>query len=400
MRSRGVSSARFGAVFAAFALVFSTVATPAAAGACATGGVTSLGRGWIKISAPAWPTPVLPRDVAFAAAPFAVDPNDADRLLFSNGHALMLSKDGGCTWTQLLTVDPSPTYPRNNGALDRIMTARLHGDHIYLQVMHQYQSASILYSHDLGQTFQVATVGLPPPAGWGSSVESLVVDPSDPLRVYFGIDRNVAPIAVGTVRPGVDLDSVFLSTDGGVTWLERTLPTSRATSALETHSPQLHLDARDPNVLWEFSQVTPTFRSPDGGGTWTEVGPATPEGIDGTSRISTAPNGPFSSVLAVPHGLGVDYILRSDDDGRSFYKLPTPGDPSNALFAGSKDKVIVHTYNGNSFLWRLDSRANRWVDITPPGIDSMWGQRISRLGTKTAVFTYEPNNIYRYVGRL
>jgi hypothetical protein len=386
---------------AAIALVM-TIVLPAAAAPELCAGTTSLGGGWVRISAPAWPTPVVPR----ANLPltnvtrFAVDPTNADRILYTNGHALMLSKDGGCSWTAIFKLDPTSEFPYINGA-DKIIGMYIQGDTIYGHVTYaQHGTGSwVFYSHDLGASFQTATVGLPPAPGLMTWNRSLAVAPSDPQTLYFAVERNAGTGVMGA-SVSVNLDSVFASTDGGATWIERSLPTGRLTSLLEPISAQIHVDARDPDVVYAFHQDFATYRSTDGANNWAKLTTATPNGVRGNPELTTISSGTFTAILALPTGDGDNFILRSDDDGQSFYKIPTPGDASGVLFAGSASKVVVTTYEHRSSLWRIDTRSNRWVDISPPGSDSIFGEAAARAGTKTVVYAYNPFEIYRYSGRL
>jgi hypothetical protein len=165
-------------------------------------------------------------------------------------------------------------------------------------------------------------------------------------------------------------------------------------------SAQIAVDAGDPNTLWSHAQDLPTYRSTDGGNTWAEVTTILPDGVTGSSWMDTIDGGVFTSILAAPSGTGTDFVLRSDDGGQSFFKIPTPGNPDGVLFAGAPNRAVVKTYNGRSSIFRLDVRSNRWVDISPPGSGSITGLTDAMLGRKSVLFAYNPEAIYRYTGRL
>jgi photosystem II stability/assembly factor-like uncharacterized protein len=333
----------------------------------------------------------------------AADPANADHLLYSNGHALMLSTDGGCTWQTIFTLDPSPDFPQIVGAADKIVRVHIYGDQIYAHIVYQQHGAGswVIFSHDLGKTFKPATVGLPPPPGLITYSKSLDVAPSDPQTAYFVVERD-ADTPRGNIQGqsygmGLNLDSIFASTDGGETWTERSLPTGRSTSIGENMQAQLTVDASDPNTLWVFGQDSPTYRSVDGGNTWAKVSTATPGDVTGNYDVDTVKAGIFTAILAVPRGPGDNsFILRSDDGGQSFYKIPTPGSPESVLFLGSPTKVVVEA----SALYRIDTRSNRWVDISPPGADSLFWKAFAQAGAKTVLFTSNTSGLFRYTGRL
>lgn len=391
-------------------------ATAGAAGVCETGGVNSMGRGWTKINPPQWPAPTMPRTDQTNALliPFyglAVDPNDADHILFTNGHSVALSTDGGCTWQVVFKLDPSPNYPRINGFTDVISTIFIQGEHIYVHVFHRLVStlgggASVFYSHDLGKTFTPSTVGFPPPDTWFTWRKSFAVAPSDPKTLYLAAERNLPLPTVNqggnSIGVSGNLDSIYASTDGGATWIERSLPTGRASTLTEPMTAQIVIDAKDPNEIWAFAQDKPTYRSEDGGNTWSKVTTITPEGVSGTSQLDIIDGGTFSSILALPSG-GAHFLLRSDDGGQSFFKIPTGQSSGGAIFAGTPTKMVMKTHDyssGFQVMYRLDVRSNRWVDISPPGVESTHDMMVARSASKTVLYSYEPSAVYRYTGRL
>jgi hypothetical protein len=351
-----------------------------------------------------------------SAYSLAADPTNADHLIFSNTHAVMLSTDGGCTWSVVFKLDPSPTYPRINGATDDVSSLAIQGDYIYVHVFHRAASiagtgASIFYSHDLGKTFAQSTNGFPPPSAWYTWPTSLDVSTKDPKTVYFATESYAG--AAGLDAQGqslsANLDPIYASTDGGITWTERPPPTGRASGLLQDVSAQIAVDGRDPATLWSYAPNGHTYRSADGGNSWTEIATMTPDPVNGIRSMDTIDGGAFSSILGVPvvpRGNGIDgnFVLRSDDGGQSFYKL-TSGlfPPENAIFVGSPKKVVMRVYslpNGADSLLRLDSRSNSWVDITPSGVEKFLGELASRSGSKPIFFTFNEDAIYRFSGRL
>lgn len=411
-------------------LLMTLLLAPSSAVGAPCGGssaVVAIGQGWTKIDAPDWPAAVMPRQppslpvttsLPGAAYSFAVDPVAPDHLLFSNTHAVMLSKDGGCTWEAVFKLDPSPTTPRVNGATDDVSSVAIRGDNIYVHVFHRVATtagagASIFYSHDLGKTFTLATSGFPPPSAWYTWPASFGVSSKDPKTLYFATESYVTPLSVNVqgqpTNVGINLDSIYASIDGGATWVERSQPTGRPSSALANISARIAVDARDPNILWAYAPNGPPHRSDDGGNTWTMVATLMPDPVNGTKRIDTIDAGTFTAVLGVPsapRGPNVDgnFILRSDDGGGSFYKLPSGAVmPENAIFAGSPNKIVMRGYdfaNNVYILFRLDSRSNSWVDISPPGTDTFGGEVVAQSGVKPILFTFNEDSIYRYTRRL
>jgi hypothetical protein len=391
-----------------------------------SGAVTSIGKGWTRIAAPEWPTPALPREVPLPITTtlpgdgftLAVDPANADHILFSNTHTVMLSLDAGCTWQAIFKLDPSPSFPRINGASDDVSSIAIQGDYIYIHVFHRIAStagtgASVFYSHDLGKSFALATSGFPPPNAWYTWPSSMGVSAKDPRIVYLALESYVSPVSVNVqgqpTSVGANLDSIYASTDGGVTWAERSLPTGRSSSVLENISARIAVDGRDASVLWAYAPNGPPYRSDDGGNTWGFVGTLFPDPVNGTKKIDTIDAGTFTAVLGVPatpRGPGIDgaFLLRSDDGGQSFYKIPTGSlPPENAIFAGAPNKIVMRGYDLASNFYvmlRLDSRSNAWVDISPPGAETFGGEVASRLGTKPVVFTFNEEAVYRYTRRL
>lgn len=86
--------------------------------------------------------------------------------------------------------------------------------------------------------------------GWGNTVTALAIDPSDPNRIYAGFFYP---------------DYVMRSDDGGATW-------SRATSGLGAGEiTSLAIDPANPSTIYASQLGSGVFRSVDRGATWTAL---------------------------------------------------------------------------------------------------------------------------------
>jgi photosystem II stability/assembly factor-like uncharacterized protein len=130
---------------------------------------------------------------------------------------LLMSPDNGQTWQQLAPLKYEPPISGHQWRV-RIIPR---GDSFRIVSTCSpwaEQRNKVLISDDGGETFRVVTDGLPdyrPRANtmWGESYpRALAVDPSDPNTLYLGMDGAAEP---DQGRPG---GGVFKSTDGGDTW--------------------------------------------------------------------------------------------------------------------------------------------------------------------------------------
>jgi len=209
-------------------------------------------------------------------SPFVLDPNNSNRLL-AGGTSLWLTTGAlGAVPTWNVHKPPTPT----GSFLSAIAVAPGNPDIIWV-------------AHNDGEVYQTTNGTSPPPAVWtrvdrngiGLPIRfpsRIVIDPRDHDRVWVTF-------------MGFEADSVWRTTDGGMTWEERT--GGRALPSIPATSLVLHPTERDWVYLGTDLGV---FASTDGGGSWSAAteGPANvvvDEVLFQGSR----------TLLAVTHGRGV-----------------------------------------------------------------------------------------------
>lgn len=128
--------------------------------------------------------------------------------------------------------------------------------------------------------------------------------------------------ADGSIYAGFRGDSarnLYRSDDDGATWRPLSLAATYIDHIVATESGAILANARNPNVRG-------VFRSDDGGETWSMTLPLLPD-ASMISDISPAYS-PGAGVIMVVVGAGEPRfwdVLRSTDDGRSWYEMPTAG---------------------------------------------------------------------------
>ncbi len=243
----------------------------------------------------------------------AIDPRDSNHLFAAVlGHpygpnperGVFVSTDGGQTWRKSLYAD------ENTGASDIAMDPS-NPDVLYASLWEARQGpwefgntyagthGGIFKSTDGGKTWRKLTRGLP-------EVEQAYVAaaPSDPRRLYASIAHGRE---VG----------IYRSDDAGENWHRATTDARPANRIGGGDLPVPLADPKDANTLYSASIVT--WRSSDGGQTWTAIKGA--PGGDDYQNIWINPNNPDIILLVGDQG-----ALVSVNRGRtwsSWYNQPT-----------------------------------------------------------------------------
>jgi len=243
----------------------------------------------------------------------AVDPRDANHLFAAVlGHpygpneqrGVYASTDGGANWQKALYVD------ENTGASDIAMDPS-NPDVLYASLWESRQApwefgndyagtlGGIFKSTDGGKTWNKLTTGLPQ-----VSQAYVAIAASDSHRLY-------ASVAFGRET------AIYRSDDAGENWHRATTDARPATRIGGGDLAVLRVDPKDPNTLYSASIVT--WRSTDGGQTWTGIKGA--PGGDDYQNIWINPNNPDILLLVGDQG-----ALVSANRGRtwsSWYNQPT-----------------------------------------------------------------------------
>ena len=183
----------------------------------------------------------------------------------------------------------------------------------------------------------ITAAGVQP--GWGQDAFSEALGP----RTTYGATAvAVDPRNPEVLFAGSDLDGLFTSRDGGVSWQAVLMP-GFVTS--------IEIDPGNPDVVYAAADAL--FRSLDGGLTW--------------HRADEAPRGPGVEFLQVnPHLPGVVYvglsstIHRSTDSGESWRRI-LQGPSMRMLSVDARDAGTL--YAGGEGLLKSTDGGDSWVPI-------------------------------------
>ncbi len=232
-------------------------------------------------------------------------------------------------------------------------------------------------------------------------VESLATDPVDPKRVY---------VAAGTyTNPDVSFGEMLSSEDYGRTWRRTPMPFRMGgNEAGRGNGERLAVDPNDNRVLFFGSRKDGLWRSADRALTWQKVAsfPLLPDGSAAYAqktepghfnylaqavgivfvRFDAAtgrPGEPTPTIYAAISRTG-ESLFRSRDGGVTWQ--PVPGQPTTfrptradlsplgALFVTYADEPGPNRM-GDGAVFKLDTRSDQWVDVTPEKPDPGAGRR-------------------------
>ncbi|HYO61769.1 MAG TPA: hypothetical protein VEU29_07710 [Actinomycetota bacterium] len=294
------------------------------------------------ISAPAWAA-----GTGTSIAAYAVDPQNPERLLATNGAAVMETRDGGCSWEQAFAVGllPSLDVPVSsvNATIELIAIPQGNSDLTYLVVEEKAGPVSrphVIVSRDRGKTWRASDDGLPPLSGQAVAIETA---PNDPDVAYL----IVREVATGT-------DSLYATTNAGATWEER--------SRGEVASAGMAVDPLDPENLW-FWGVAGLFHSSDGGRSRAlENRLAPPVSHFDVHRV------PGKGARLMAYQAETQDFMRSDDDGATWYPEGTPmGAALSLTHAPATGQMVMSVHNA---VFRF-VEPSFWIDITPAGLEEI-----------------------------
>lgn len=325
--------------------------------------------GWERI-----PTPLLANLQQYGA--HAVDPDDPARIYVTDVDRVMRSHDGGCTWTEVLSlplVKPG-TYPfdaSTTTVAEIAIPARGKGNRRAVIALSEDQGTTrprphVLVTDDDGGNWRVADAGLLPIG----QPRAIAVAPSDPDVVYLGVSVGDTIYGNGEqqdLAASPLLSLLYVSTDEGETWTPRKISgtvTGRVRVPIDIAPGRLRSFMVDPveaMTLWAASERGEIWRSADGGRNWRlELGRRSAPGIDVRNIAVFHERGTPASVLALDPGLGVVWATDDPDSG---LWLPTYTGAFQTLwqwstsiaFGADRNTAIVGTWKG---VFRL---------VRPPG---------------------------------
>ncbi|MGH9406708.1 MAG: WD40/YVTN/BNR-like repeat-containing protein [Terriglobia bacterium] len=252
----------------------------------------------------------------------AVDPTNPDRIFAavlghpygsSNQRGIFRSTDGGQTWQKVLYVDP------NTGG-DDVEINPSNPEEVYATLWevrqgpweynNEYQGGEggIFVSSNGGDTWRKLSHGLPT----GLVQAYVAIAPSDPTRLY----ATVATTHTGAYGSGAGL-GIYRSDDSGATWHRATTDGRPAAKIGGGDLPVPKVDPKNPDVVYSTSIVT--WRSTDGGKTWTGIRGA--PGGDDYQNIWINPRNP--NVILLVGDQGALVTVNGGQTWSSWYNQPT-----------------------------------------------------------------------------
>jgi hypothetical protein len=324
---------------------------------------------WSVRSAPTFPTE--PQRIV----DHAIDVQDSNRWWVTNGHSLLGSTDGGCTFSETFRLPESVTET----VIQEIVVAEQPGgsDRLYLRVQEilvtlppspsivpasVLGARSVLRSNDGGQSFTPTTAFTDPR---GNERQAIAVAPSNPDIVY--------------VSSGSSID---VSEDGGDSWQVRDTRLNSDPPATSIVPTDIVIDRQDPMRVWLGRQSS--ARTLDGGRSWLIMPPAD---FNLFGPIVSGPAGDGAQLLFTELETSTASVARyyvSSDAGASFRTLPIAefggaldGAPQSwALQPGTGDVLITTrplTGTGPSGVYRLDPITERFVALDDVGVSPING---------------------------
>ncbi len=258
----------------------------------------------------------------------------------AEGAGIMKSIDGGTSWAEV-----------NLGLADL---------HVVAIAIDPTSPSTVYAATDGGGVFKSTTGG----AVWVASSGGL---PEEGEIYAFAMD----PLSPSTLYAGTEHDGVFKSTNGAASWSAVNTGLDGSAQSLEIWA--LVVDPQDPSNVYAGTR-NGAFRSANGAGTWTPLGPLHWINLnDGSSHFSSwvyaLAIDPASPQTVYAGVLDAGGVFRSDNSGSTWtnksagldyyagYSYITalaidPHDPST-LFAGTQDRGVLRTTDGGA----------RWVPL-------------------------------------
>jgi photosystem II stability/assembly factor-like uncharacterized protein len=268
----------------------------------------------------------------------AIDPRRPSNLYVCGGSgALAVSTDAGATWSNIGNEDTTRAQPQRlaidpQGATVYVATAL----------------GGVFWTSDGGRSWDSSTSGLGNIFGDVSSVQAIVVDPTDPRRLY-----------AGTLS-----DGLFVSTDSGSDWTRLSdgmVYFENPYTGLRFYYMVSDILIQPDGTAYAAAQFSLLVLSP-GSSTWTGVG----VGIGAINQFALGSGEPPAIYLALGRNVPGDPILangafeRLDAEGRSYHVFSFMNVRSLATnpFAGG---AVVFTAN-DGFEWTPGERPDAWSE--------------------------------------
>jgi len=279
-------------------------------------------------------------------AQIAVDPHDTSRLFVAVvGHpygpsaerGLYRSTDGGASFAKVLGKGDDVGAvgvvidPRDSKTVYAALWSSRNGPWNLTQVYERFDESGLFKSTDGGTTWHELTGGLPKAVGR----IGMSVSPADSKRVYAVVEK-------------VEGCGIYRSSDAGATWTE-TSSEERVCGRTEDFAG-ITADPKDRDTL--YSANTTTYRSRDGGTSWTGI-----KGAPGGDDYHTVWIDPTNAnVIILGSDQGATISVNGGETWSSWYNQPT----AQFYHVVTDDRFPYRVYGGQqeSGSAKVSSRGN------------------------------------------
>ncbi|HLW36601.1 MAG TPA: hypothetical protein VKS98_13185, partial [Chthoniobacterales bacterium] len=252
---------------------------------------------------------------------------EANNSLDSNfGRGLLLSTDGGATWT--LSAGPSNAF--NTLTTSQIAVDPTNANIAYAAMANCYDhngscgaNTGIWKTTDGGTTWTNTTQNNTPPLDSGGPWSAIIIDPNTPATLYA---------AHGDIF-GSAANGVYKSIDSGASWTLLNATNAPVGSSFGRISIAIS-KANNANVLYVAAEDNTTtgglarfVRSDDGGSTFTDLTAGTPNyvGTQGWYDQTVIVDPSNSAIVYVAGSAGSNSILRSTNSGANWTNISNTG---------------------------------------------------------------------------
>ncbi len=296
---------------------------------------------WLHISAPHFS--VGPQ----ALTGFFTSPGFGAQIAATNGVAVAVTHDDGCGWSQSFALPASAStsmpFDRSDSRIVSVDGSGSSASTIALgvdQVTGAQHRPHVVVSHNGGRSWNASDTGLPPAGG----LLGVRVAPSDASTMYA---------AVGGPS---DVTLLYASSDGGASWQAR----SGHAGLLNETITGFTLDPGRPEHVWAWGPQG-LYYSADGGRTFTPASQLAGQAI-GPADVYRRP-GLHARIVAFRPQLGD--LMRSDDEGLSWYREPAPGSgTATSVISGGVSNSVVAASGGD--LYAFFPPISDWIELRAP----------------------------------